>query len=89
MSYRYNLNDRIFGGSMAPRLNPKIVCTHIDAGVQGAVALIVAGTAKGEVRARDKLVLQPTGRLLGTVDAHSLDVRPGGRIDAKVRSGDV
>lgn len=36
MSYRYNLNDRIFGGSMAPRLNPKIVCTHIDAGVQGA-----------------------------------------------------
>jgi len=36
MSYKYSLDDRIYGGSFAPRLNPKIVCTHIDAGVQGA-----------------------------------------------------
>lgn len=53
-----------------------------------AATLIVAGTAKGEVRARDKLILQPTGRLLGNVDARALEVRPGGRIDAKVRAGE-
>lgn len=53
-----------------------------------AATLIVAGTAKGEVHAREKLLLQPTGRLLGNVDARALEVRPGGRIDAKVRSGE-
>ncbi|MSQ01464.1 MAG: polymer-forming cytoskeletal protein [Myxococcales bacterium] len=53
-----------------------------------AATLIVAGLAKGDVRARDTLILQPTGRLEGTVDARVLDVRPGGRISAQVRSGE-
>jgi len=52
-----------------------------------AATLIVAGLAKGDVRARDRLVLQPTGRLEGRVDARVLEVRPGGQIDAHVRSG--
>ncbi len=52
-----------------------------------AATLIVAGLAKGDVRARDRLVLQPTGRLEGKVDARVLEVRPGGQIDAQVRSG--
>jgi cytoskeletal protein CcmA (bactofilin family) len=52
-----------------------------------AATLVVAGTAKGDIRVRDRLVLQPTGRLLGKVDARSLEVRPGGRIEAEVRAG--
>jgi hypothetical protein len=31
MGYRYNLNDRIFGGSMEPRLNPKVVERQLNA----------------------------------------------------------
>lgn len=53
-----------------------------------AATLIVAGVARGDVRARDRLVLQPTGRLEGKVDARVLEVRPGGRILAQVRSGE-
>lgn len=53
-----------------------------------AATLIVAGLAKGDVRARERLILQPTGRLEGKVDARVLEVRPGGRILAQVRSGE-
>ena len=31
MGYRYNLDDRIFGGSMEPRLNPKLVEPQLNA----------------------------------------------------------
>lgn len=31
MGYRYNLNDRILGGSMEPRLNPEIVDQRLNA----------------------------------------------------------
>ena len=30
MGYRYNLNDRILGGSMDPRLNPDCVDTRLN-----------------------------------------------------------
>ncbi len=53
-----------------------------------AATLVVAGVASGDVRARDRLILQPTGRLKGKVDALVLEVRPGGRIDAHVRCGE-
>jgi cytoskeletal protein CcmA (bactofilin family) len=61
---------------------PGLVDGEIDAAV-----LVVAGVASGQVRARDRLVLEATGRLLGQVDTPSLEVRPGGRIDAVVRAG--
>lgn len=31
MGYRYSVNDRIFGGSMEPRLNPEIVDRRLNA----------------------------------------------------------
>ena len=31
MVYRYSTEDRIFGGSMSPRLNPKIAQTGLNA----------------------------------------------------------
>ena len=31
MGYRYNLNDREYGGSMSPRLNPEIVDRRLNA----------------------------------------------------------
>lgn len=31
MGYRYNLNDRDLGGSMTPRLNPRIVERQLNA----------------------------------------------------------
>lgn len=49
--------------------------------------LVVAGEANGGVRVRQKLILERTGLLKGRVDAVSLEVRPGGRIDAVVRVG--
>jgi hypothetical protein len=30
MGYRYNLDDRIFGGSMEPRLNPEFGATQLN-----------------------------------------------------------
>lgn len=30
MAYRYNLNDRVLSGSMAPRLNPEMVNTGLN-----------------------------------------------------------
>lgn len=59
-----------------------VVEGEIDASV-----LVVAGSASGGIRARDRLVLQPTGRLGGKVDARTLEVHPGGRIDATVKVG--
>jgi cytoskeletal protein CcmA (bactofilin family) len=49
--------------------------------------LVVAGTASGTIRVRDRLVLQPTGVLRGTVEAANLEVHPGARIEATVRVG--
>lgn len=56
-------------------------------GVIDAAVLIVAGTASGKVRVRDRLVLEATGTLRGEVDAATLEVRPGGRIDATLKVG--
>jgi cytoskeletal protein CcmA (bactofilin family) len=49
--------------------------------------LIVAGTASGAIHARERLVLRAGGTLLGTVDAASLEVFPGARLDAALRVG--
>ncbi|MFN7145813.1 MAG: polymer-forming cytoskeletal protein [Myxococcota bacterium] len=47
----------------------------------------MAGTASGKVRARERLVLEPTGMLKGQVDAPAIEAHPGGRIDATLRIG--
>lgn len=59
-----------------------VVEGEVDASI-----LVVAGVASGGIRARERLVLQPNGSLKGKVDARSLEVHPGGRIDATVRVG--
>jgi len=59
---------------------------HVDGEIDAAV-LVVAGTASGGIRVRDRLVLQETGVLKGRVDAHRLEAHPGGRIDAVVKVG--
>ena len=58
----------------------------VDGEIDAAV-LIVAGTAAGKVRARERLVLEASGNLRGQVDAHSFEAHPGGRIDAAVKVG--
>lgn len=50
-----------------------------------AAVLVVAGSAQGNIRVRERLLLQATGTLSGVVDAVSLECHPGGRIDATVR----
>ncbi|MDP2315650.1 MAG: polymer-forming cytoskeletal protein [Pseudomonadota bacterium] len=56
----------------------------VDGEIDASV-LIVAGTASGNVRARERLVLEATGLLKGQVESPMLEVHPGGRIDAVVR----
>ena len=46
-----------------------------------------AGTASGGVRARRRLLLEATGLLKGQVEAATIEVAPGGRIDAVVKVG--
>lgn len=59
---------------------PGVIDGEIDAAV-----LVVSGIASGNIRARDRLVLEATGTLKGQVETPSLEVHPGGRIDAVVR----
>lgn len=58
----------------------------VDGEIDAAV-LVVAGTARGGVRARERLVLQASGQLHGTVEAKALEAHPGARIDATLRVG--
>jgi hypothetical protein len=46
MAYRYTTEERIFGGSMAPRLNPKICNTGLNAkiGTSNLPSPLVRGT---------------------------------------------
>jgi cytoskeletal protein CcmA (bactofilin family) len=52
-----------------------------------AAVLIVAGTASGRIHARDRIVLEATGTLRGQVDAATIEVHPGGRVDATLKVG--
>jgi cytoskeletal protein CcmA (bactofilin family) len=58
----------------------------VDGEVDVAI-LIVAGTVRGGIRVRDRLVLQPTGSLSGRVEAVHLEAHPGARIDAELKVG--
>ena len=73
---------RIFTEDILEIGEPGLVDGEIDAAV-----LVVAGVAAGKIRARDRIVLEATGLLRGHVDAPTIDVRPGGRIDATLKVG--
>lgn len=46
---------------------------------------VVAGTVKGRLRVRERLVIEATGLVQGLLDAGVVEIRPGGRLDAQVR----
>ncbi|MBM4390904.1 MAG: polymer-forming cytoskeletal protein [Deltaproteobacteria bacterium] len=52
-----------------------------------AATLVIAGSVKATVRARDRIVVQPTGQLAGKADCSTLEVAPGARISAELRVG--
>lgn len=52
-----------------------------------AATLIIAGTAQGRIRARERVLLESTGTLRGQLDAATLEVHPGARIEATVKVG--
>jgi len=45
---------------------------------------VVAGRVEGDLRVRERLILDGTARLRGRIDAGTLDVRPGAIIDGTV-----
>lgn len=45
---------------------------------------IIAGTVRGRLRCRERLVVEATGLIDGKLDAGVLDVRPGGRLRGQV-----
>lgn len=51
MGYRYNVNDRIYGGSMDPRLSPEIVDQRLNSRLGRELPKpMVRETSTGEVR---------------------------------------
>ncbi|MCB9779762.1 MAG: polymer-forming cytoskeletal protein [Alphaproteobacteria bacterium] len=46
---------------------------------------VIAGEVDGELRVRDRLVLETTAWVRGKIDAGVLEVRPGARIVGEVR----
>lgn len=59
---------------------------QIEGQIDAAFA-IVAGAVDGVLVARERLTIEPTGRVTGEVRARELVVRPGATLDARVRSG--
>lgn len=56
----------------------------IDGEVDVASA-IVAGTVKGRLRVRERLLIQPGGVVFGLLDAGIVELLPGGRVEGQVR----
>ena len=54
-------------------------------GVVRAAQLVVLGEVRGDVRGAERVEIAPGGRLMGTVEAQSLVVRPGGYLDGDCR----
>lgn len=46
---------------------------------------IIAGKVEGDLRVRERLIIDSTARIRGRIDAGTLDVRPGATIDGPVR----
>ena len=59
--------------------------TGIIEGNVRASELVVLGTVVGDVRGAQRVEVGPRGRINGTVEAHALAVREGGRLDATCR----
>jgi len=53
-----------------------------DADVARAV---VAGRVLGNIRVRERLIVESTGLIRGHLDAGIVEIRPGGRIEGEVR----
>lgn len=54
-------------------------------GVIRALKLVVLGHVRGEVRGADRVEIVAGGRLIGTVETHSLVVQEGGCLDGDCR----
>lgn len=46
---------------------------------------VIAGTVDGELRVRERLVLEPGGQVTGKVDVGIAEVRAGGRMEGDIR----
>lgn len=53
-----------------------------------AAVVRLAGTVDGRLKARRRLIVEPTGCALGVVQAAVLEVLPGGRLHAQVQVAD-
>ncbi len=59
-----------------------------DAVVEGVVraqTLVVLGEVRGDIRGAERVEIGPGGRLMGTVETHSLVVKAGGCLDGDCR----
>ena len=54
-------------------------------GVVRALKLVVLGEVRGDIRGAGRVEIGPGGRLMGTVETHSLVVKPGGCLDGDCR----
>ena len=54
-------------------------------GVVRALKLVVLGEVRGDIRGAERVEIGPGGRLMGTVETHSLVVKPGGCLDGDCR----
>lgn len=52
-----------------------------------AAWLVVAGTARGTIHVRERLVLHPGSQLHGKVDAAAVEAHVGARIDCNLKVG--
>lgn len=77
-----SFTGRIFTDDVLEIGESGVVEGHID-----AATLIVAGTAKGDLRIRELLIVQPTGKVYGKVDAAAVQIGPGCRIQAELHVG--
>jgi cytoskeletal protein CcmA (bactofilin family) len=78
------INGRVLGSI---KLNGDIVVGQsgvVEADIEGNT-IVIQGTVKGNVTARNHLEIQATGKMIGDISARSIDIKEGSTFEGRSR----
>jgi cytoskeletal protein CcmA (bactofilin family) len=87
-----HLDGRITGNVRAPDASGSTLSVSEDGCIEGAVevpTVVLNGTVKGDIHARDRLVLGARAKVLGNVSYGVIEMSLGAQIQGKLRQLEV
>jgi cytoskeletal protein CcmA (bactofilin family) len=63
----------------------EVGATGVLEGEADVARAVVAGRVEGRLRVRESLVVEPSGCIVGSLDAGEVELRPGARLEGEVR----